>query len=261
MNTLIEPVIPAASVTILFLGANPSDTTRLALDREVREIDQRLHASKHRDAFRIEQAWAVRATDLQACLLRHRPGIVHFSGHGNSAGELLFEDETGTTRPVTPIALGNLFRVLRKEVRCVVLNACFSETQARAIAKHVDCVIGMTTAVNDSAAIAFAGAFYQALGFGEDVQTAFNLGCNQMELLARTQGGPRVPRLLIRRGVSTLDIRFAKGTHDLHTLSSKPQESEEGRNRLQPDSSPFPGTPTDPAVLTVIEDPSRARMR
>lgn len=54
--------------TILFLGANPSGTTRLALDREVREIGERLRGSQHRDAFRIQQEWAVRATDLRnAC--------------------------------------------------------------------------------------------------------------------------------------------------------------------------------------------------
>lgn len=238
-HSTLEPQITSMSrslaVRILFLGANPSDTTRLSLDREVREIDLRLLASEHRDTFRIEQSWAVRAADLQACLLRHRPTIVHFSGHGNSAGELLFEDETGTTTAVTPIALRNLFRILRKDIRCVLLNACFSEPQARAIAEHIDCVIGMTTAVEDRSAVAFAGAFYQALGFGEDVHTAFDLGCNQMDLV-RMQGGPRdlapdagqtgaaqanVPRLLVREGIRAQDIRFAKASQMPHTVGSK----------------------------------------
>jgi hypothetical protein len=184
--------------TILFLGANPSDTTRLALHREVREIEQRLRASEHRDAFRIEQAWAIRATDLQEQLLRHRPSIIHFSGHGSLAGELLLEDESGQAKPVTTAALGNLFRVLGQDIRCVVLNACFSEAQARTIAEHVDSVVGMTAAVEDHSAIAFASAFYQALGYGEDVQTAFDLGCGQIALAGL--GYANVPRLFVREG-------------------------------------------------------------
>lgn len=118
-----EPAAPkptaSAPALILFLGANPSETTRLALDKEVREIRHRLRTAELRDAFHLEQEWAVRATDLQECLLRHRPAIVHFSGHGNAAGELLLEDETGHATPVGTAAVTNLFRLLGKTVRCM----------------------------------------------------------------------------------------------------------------------------------------------
>lgn len=194
--------------TILLLAANPSSETRRALDREVREIDQRLRGSEQRDAFRIEHAWAVHTSDLQACLLRHKPAIVHFSGQGSAAGELLFEDSAGRAAAVSATALAGLFKVLRREIRCVVLNACFSEPQARAIAEHVDCVVGMSGAMRDDAAIAFAGAFYQALGFGEDVQTAFELGCSQVELSGIAGGD--VPRLLVRQGVDARALRFGE---------------------------------------------------
>ncbi|WP_437907983.1 CHAT domain-containing protein [Sorangium sp. So ce327] len=199
------------AATILFLSANPSGTTRLALDHEVREIEQRLRASELRGAFRLEQAWATRASDLQECLLRHRPTIVHFSGHGNSSGELLLEDEAGRAVPVQASAIATLFRVLRRDIRCVLLNACFSETQARAIAEHIECVIGMTIAVDDRSAIAFAGAFYQALGYGEDVKSAFELGCNQIGLTGLAQSD--VPRLVVRDGVRSEDVRLA-APHD-----------------------------------------------
>jgi hypothetical protein len=78
--------------------------------------------------------------------------------------------------------LERLFATLRDNVRCVVLNACFSEDQARAIARSVGCAIGMSRAIADEAAITFAGGFYQALGFGRDVDTAFMLGCEQLGL-------------------------------------------------------------------------------
>jgi len=183
----------------------------MALDHEVREIGQRLRASERREAFRLEQAWATRPSDLQECLLRHRPTIVHFSGHGNSSGELILEDETGSAVPVQTGAIATLFRVLRRDIRCVLLNACFSETQARAIAEHVECVIGMTIAVDDRSAIAFAGAFYQALGYGEDVKSAFELGCSQIDLMGLAQSD--VPRLVVRDGVRPEEVRLA-APHD-----------------------------------------------
>lgn len=194
-------------VTILVLAANPSNTARLGIDREVREIDQRLRCSEQRDAFRVEQAWAVRIADLQACLLRHQPTIVHFSGHGSAAGELLFEDEVGGAAAASPAALARLFEVLGADVRCVVLNACFSEAQARVIACHVDSVVGMSRAIRDEDAIAFAGSFYQALGYGKDLQAAFDLGCQQTDL--RRLAHADVPRLFVRPGLQARAVRFA----------------------------------------------------
>jgi hypothetical protein len=36
---------------ILFLAANPSDSSRLALGKESREIEERLRAADHRDGL------------------------------------------------------------------------------------------------------------------------------------------------------------------------------------------------------------------
>lgn len=169
-------------IRILFLAANPRDTSPLRLDEEVRRIDQALRQSQFRDRFEIEQQWAVRVSDLQSHLLRYQPDIVHFSGHGSEASEIILEDHEGNSQPVPSAAFGQLFALLKDNIRCVVLNACFSASQAQAIAQQIDCVIGMSAAIGDAAALSFAAAFYQALGFGRDLQTAFDLGCLQINL-------------------------------------------------------------------------------
>lgn len=169
-------------IKILFLAANPQDTDRLRLDEEIRGIKQALLQAEYRDHFAIEQEWAVRVSDLQSHLLRHQPDIVHFSGHGSAASEIILEDKTGESQTVPTRALEQLFAVLKDNIRCVLLNACYSKKQAQAIAKHIDCVIGMSKAIGDEAAINFAVAFYQALGYGRDVKTAFDLGCVQIDL-------------------------------------------------------------------------------
>jgi hypothetical protein len=171
-----------SKVKVLFLAANPKDTNPLRLDEEIRSIDLALQQAEFRDKFDIKQHWAVRVTDLQGYLLRHQPDIVHFSGHGSAVSEILLEDNNGNSRPVSPRALSQLFSILKDNIRCVILNACYSESQAQAIAKHIDCVIGMSNAIGDEAAISFAAAFYQALGYGRSVQAAFDLGCVQIDL-------------------------------------------------------------------------------
>ncbi|MCB0194989.1 MAG: CHAT domain-containing protein [Anaerolineae bacterium] len=181
-------------IKILFLGANPSDTTRLRLDEESRAIDQSLRQVEFRDNIDIKQHWAVRATDLQGYLLRHRPDILHFSGHGSSSHEILLEDNSGKSIPISVRVLSKLFSTLKDNIRCVVLNACYSEQQAKAIAEHIDCVIGMSEAIGDAAAISFATAFYQGLGYGRDIQTAFDLGCIQIDL--ENLDEQNTPRLL-----------------------------------------------------------------
>jgi hypothetical protein len=170
------------SIKILFLAANPRDTTQLRLGEEMRAIDQALRQAEFRDRFDIKQHWAVRVTDIQGLLLRHQPDIVHFSGHGSATSEIFLEDNTGRSHSVTNQALNQMFSLLKDNIKCVVLNACYSEPQARAISQHIDCVVGMSTAIGDEAAINFAAAFYQGLGYGRDVKTAFDLGCNQIDL-------------------------------------------------------------------------------
>jgi hypothetical protein len=169
-------------IKILFLAANPADRDHLRLNAEMRAIDLALQQAAFRDRFDLRQHWAVQVTDLQHCLLRHQPDIVHFSGHGSVSSEIILEDDSGNSCPVSVRALSTLFFVLKDNIKCVVLNACYSEQQAQAIAQNIDCVIGMSKAIGDDAAIGFATAFYRALGFGRDVKTAFELGCVQIDL-------------------------------------------------------------------------------
>lgn len=191
-------------LNILFLGTNPKDTDSLRLDEEIREIKQRVNKAQMRDLMKIEQEWAVRISDLQEHFLRHRPNIVHFSGHGNSTGELVLENKDGVSETVSQGALKKLFSIFNKSIKCVVLNACFSDSQAQAIAEVIDCVIGMTDSIGDEAAIAFASSFYQALGFGENVQVAFDLACLQIEMDKLQQ--EHIPKLFSKQGVDPSQV-------------------------------------------------------
>ena len=166
---------------ILILAANPRDTEKLRLDEEVREIQEGLKLSKGRDQFEIISRWAVRTEDLRRALLEHEPHIVHFSGHGTGKQGLVLENEIGNVQLVSARALAGLFKLF-PSIECVLLNACYSERQAEAIAQHVNYVIGMSQAIGDKAGINFAIGFYDGLGYGRSFGEAFEFGQSAIDL-------------------------------------------------------------------------------
>lgn len=182
---------------ILILAANPLDSSRLRLDEELREIEAVLSRAKQRDRFDIRPQYATRPSDIQQALLDYNPQIVHFCGHGDGATGLIFEDDSGRSQFVNAQALANLFELFADQVKCVVLNACYSKVQAAAIVAHVDAVIGMNQPIGDMAAIRFAEGFYRGLGAGKDVEFAYKLGRNSVELQGIAQ--ENIP-VLMRRG-------------------------------------------------------------
>ncbi|WP_373462075.1 MULTISPECIES: CHAT domain-containing protein [unclassified Calothrix] len=164
------------------MTANPQGTSQLRLDQEVRDIREGLQRARQRDQFILEQKWAVRPRDIQRAMLDINPSIIHFSGHGTGDEGLVFEDETGSAKLVDGEALAGLFELFAEQVECVVLNGCYSEVQAEAIAQHVNYVIGMKKAIPDKAAIEFAVGFYDALGAGKPVEFAHKFGCAAIRL-------------------------------------------------------------------------------
>ncbi|MBD2440277.1 AAA-like domain-containing protein [Nostoc sp. FACHB-110] len=167
---------------ILILASNPRNSTKLRLDEEIREIDNALKSSKHREQFELKQQWAVRPRDMRKALQDNEPQIVHFSGHGSGEEGLVLEDVTGQAQLVSTEALAGMFELCADQVECVVLNACYSEVQANAIAQYIKYVIGMNQAVGDQAALEFAIGFYDALGAGRSIEYAYKSGCVSIQM-------------------------------------------------------------------------------
>lgn len=221
MNVILRKFVKM--IKILFLAANPSDTTQLRLSEEIRSIDEKLRQTEYRDKFNIQQHWAVRVGDLEGYLLRHKPDIVHFSGHGSLSSEIIIEDNIGKSHPISVEALSQLFSIFKKNIRCVVLNACYSEHQARAIVGHIEYVIGMSKEITDSAAVSFAASFYQALGYGTGIKTAFDLGCAQISLENLIEKD--TPKLLTSTSQSAIGTIHINSSQKSKYLSQSTEDS------------------------------------
>jgi len=167
--------------TIIFFAANPLNTSRLRLDQEFRDIKEALKLSIKRNEFSLHHVWATRIDDLRRGLLEIEAQIVHFSGHGTGEEGIVLEDQTGQAKLVPAEALTSFFELF-PSVECVLLNACYSDFQARAIAQNVKYVVGMKQSIGDEAAINFAVSFYDALGAGKSIEFAYKIGCSSLKM-------------------------------------------------------------------------------
>jgi hypothetical protein len=218
-------------VKLLFLAANPLNTEPLQLDEEIRSITQAIQNAKYRDMIELVSAWAVRTDDLLQSLNQHKPQIVHFSGHGSSAGEIILVDNIGQAKHVNANALKSLFTTLKDNVRLVVLNACYSRAQAQAIVTSIDCAVGTNMSISEEAAMIFAASLYRALGFGRSVKEAFDqaktalalegiLEEETLELLWRSEIDPAQVFILKSSDVQSLEETVAGSKQHLDDLEA-----------------------------------------
>jgi len=190
-------------IRILFISASPWTNSRILVDEEAREIFERLQEGPYRGRFEVYNYPATRPGDLQRLLLAYRPHIVHFSGHGSKQHKIILSGVHGGGRMIDQQGLTDLFALYNSHVRLVLLNACFTRTQAQSISEVVNYSIGTSRAIGDKVCVTFAGAFYRALGFGWSIRNAFESAKAELALTKTPRS--RGIELFVRNGVSAND--------------------------------------------------------
>ena len=167
---------------VLLVAANPLDTARLALDEEMRLIQERTEQSPYSAQIEFVPVWAARADDLLKEINRHAPAVLHFSGHSSLSGiDLVGSD--GRAKPVSRAAVLRLLGLrAARSVKVVLLNSCYSSEMAEDAARDGRCAIGTIQPWGDVQAALFAASFYRALGFGATVTEAVEQGCTSILL-------------------------------------------------------------------------------
>ncbi|MDH3651841.1 MAG: CHAT domain-containing protein [Saprospiraceae bacterium] len=161
---------------VLFLAANPRELDPLRLGEEIRKVEDGFRIATLRDTFRFKAETAVRVRTITLAMQTMEPEIVHFSGHGSGEEGISVENDEGEEIVIPTEGLSRLFRLFKPHVKCVVLNACYSQEQAEAISEHGIYVIGMNEAIDDDASIKFSVGFYQSIGEGKNYKYAFEMG-------------------------------------------------------------------------------------
>lgn len=191
-------------ITVLFLASNPIDTAQLRLDEEVHAIQEKIRLSDYRDSIKFESRWAVRSSDILQAINETNPTIIHFSGHGTQEGDLVLQNQDGSTKLITTEAISATISTLSDTIRLVVFNACFSKPQATSVIKHIESAIGMSDSIGDEAAQIFAAQLYSSIGFGLSLENSFRQA--KAALMLENIPEENTPQLFIREDTDGNDI-------------------------------------------------------
>ncbi len=218
-------------IKVLILASSPQDQGPLHLGREHKLIRHSLDSASNREQFRVISCMATTPDDLRRYLLEHTPTVVHFCGHGAGQGGLCFEGEDGGTQLVSGASLAKLFHLVNQDVQCVVLNACMTDDQARAISEHIDFVVGMRDSIGDDAALKFAQGFYEALWAGESFERAFKFGCSAIDTAGLAED--HIPVLLRSPRLGGISLAYSEDTQTIENFLLRWLNADaEGRARL-----------------------------
>lgn len=195
-------------LNVVFLTANPPTEDTLQIDREFALVQEELQRSIFRDQVTLSFRPAADLPAIVKSLNDVRPEIVHFSGHGDSAG--LSMDNQSIDRPgYTELGYETLAKALDatdKPPKILVLNSCFGSSGKSALLNSVDVLISMQRSISDLAALAFAPKFYAALASGQSVQSAFKQARLIVEHVSISEED--VPEMFVRSDIdpSTLTL-------------------------------------------------------
>jgi hypothetical protein len=186
---------------ILMAFANPRGTNALRLGEEDRTIQECIRRAKHRDSLTLVVKHAATIDDVRRALLDDEFEIVHFSGHGTGTG-LAFENKDGMLYVPPQDAVAALLAEFSPPIKCLILNACYSVSQGQFTSLGVPYSIAMEGPISDDAAIIFAGAFYDSIGAGKDVEFSFRQGTHALRLAGHPDS--TVPHLLKKGEITAI---------------------------------------------------------
>jgi hypothetical protein len=186
---------------LLLLASNDVDTVDSRTADEIREINEVIQSATHRDSFERSQHPGARASDIPKLLLRHKPHILHISGHSRKTEGLVLEDNNRKVKKITCARLVKLIMNSADDARLklVFFSFCYSEACATAISEKVPYAIGVSDQIHAKSLLLFSEAFYVALASNRSVQGAFD---NARETL-KTLGLEGSEAMVLRAGSGT----------------------------------------------------------
>lgn len=168
---------------ILMLTANPAGTALLELEEEHSAIVLKLQNVQNKFSVIKKE---VSRVSFKESIEEVNPDILHFSGHGDGEGIMVHNSNSNGSEQISAKSLDSLFLYLKEQgvkIKAVVLNACYTENQSMAIAKHIPYVIGTTVTVGDRIAKDFSiGYYFKLTQNNMDFENAFRSGVVQAEM-------------------------------------------------------------------------------
>lgn len=172
---------------LLMAVAAPHNRPDLSVGDEIAHLDDALGDLITEGRVNVVRLDHATLEGLDDALLREKPHVLHFIGHGDftaNEGVVVLESQTtpGEADPITGRKLGVLLRNHLASLRFVFLNSCLGAAASRhdpfggvaqsLIRRGIPAVIAMQFPIPDRAAVTLARHFYRYLAAGLPVDTA-----------------------------------------------------------------------------------------
>ncbi|AEE49119.1 COR domain-containing protein [Haliscomenobacter hydrossis] len=177
-GTLVVPKGDNDQIKVLFMTASPKNLSTLDVNKESNNVKTE---SFGKDLF-IDIYPHVDKDGMIDAVSHLQPQIIHYSGHGRTGGLETIDHATGNAATLKTAYLSEMFALFAEiGVKCVVLNSCWSASQAKAISEQGIPVVGMLRPIKDDVAIKFSKDFYRLLVSNNPLERIFKLVRLKME--------------------------------------------------------------------------------
>ena len=179
---------------LLVLPANPTLASDTDLAVVGKDIERALR--ERPGALNVVTAMTRTLEDLDRAVREHAPKVLHFVGSGSSDGIYLTGSD-GLPEAVSGDDLAVIFREA-KNLRVIVLDACYNDAQVRAFAPSVRDVIAVKPGASQRAARTFLDRFYRDFAVDDGASRAFADG--QQFVMAFEPEGSESPFVMFASG-------------------------------------------------------------
>ncbi|NJN92228.1 MAG: trypsin-like peptidase domain-containing protein [Leptolyngbyaceae cyanobacterium SL_5_14] len=167
---------------ILMLSANPENPEVSRRRKEIKEIRGALGRAKHKNLFDLQDRSDIGAAELSEELLTIEPFVVDISGQESGIESLVLENIfNDATSKSSERLIARLFEFHNENIKCIILNKCYSEKQAKAIVQHIEFVVGISQSLKDNDTLDFLKTFYVHLGSERTVEDSYEAGRLSLE--------------------------------------------------------------------------------
>ena len=167
-------------LTILFLGLDIKDMEILKSNEEFQLIYDIIEESEYKDYIQIIPALSIKRNQLRSKILKYRPQVLHFVGHGiEKIGTIFPGDNLDTDSNTLEFDLISTIEKYSNFIKLVVFNTCYTGDLAKKLKNVIDISIGVNETVDDDGAISFTRGFYRVFCNGENIYDSFEKGITE----------------------------------------------------------------------------------
>ncbi len=191
---------------VLFITSNPRhyQYQQLRIEKEFMRVSVALQGRPFLD---LKASMESRIKNFNETILKYKPQVIHFSGHGYDEGDrdgkndkgIILQDENGEIKRLSVSNLTKMIRAWKKvfDIDLVFLSSCDTLNLGKQIKKILGVkknVIAMNGAIFDKTALEFSAAFYSFYALKLPIDVCFESAKNQIDILGLD--GVEMPTLL-----------------------------------------------------------------